>query len=83
MNGENIIDSTFIKKYTNLDDAYENFAPRNKVEREIIKVCNKLSELLIQKNRAYGNSALDPSRIFAKSDSVEQLNVRIDDKLNH
>ena len=37
---------------------------------------------LIDKNRAYGNSALDPVRIFSNSDNVEQLKVRIDDKLS-
>lgn len=37
---------------------------------------------LIDKNRAYGNSALDPVRIFSSSDNVEQLKVRIDDKLS-
>lgn len=71
-----------IKTYKSIDDAHEEFAPRNKVEREIVTLCNGLAELLISKNRAYGNSALEPNRIFAKSDSVEQLKVRIDDKLN-
>ena len=38
--------------------------------------------MLIDKNISYGNSALEPSRIFSTADSVEQLKVRIDDKLN-
>jgi len=38
--------------------------------------------MLIEKNRKYGNSALEPKRIFSKVDSVEQLKVRIDDKLS-
>ena len=38
--------------------------------------------MLIEKNIAYGDSALDPVRIFSKSDPVEQLRVRIDDKLS-
>ncbi|MCA9367015.1 hypothetical protein KC887_01980 [Candidatus Kaiserbacteria bacterium] len=41
-----------------------------------------LKTMLIEKNRKYGNSALQPARIFAKSDAIEQLNVRIDDKLS-
>ncbi len=36
----------------------------------------------MEKNNKYGSSALSPSRIFSKADSVEQLKVRIDDKLN-
>ena len=39
-------------------------------------------ELLLAKNDAYGNSALDPVRIFSRADPIEQLNVRLDDKLS-
>lgn len=38
--------------------------------------------MLIAKNASYGNSALDPVRLFAKSDAVEQIKVRIDDKIS-
>jgi hypothetical protein len=51
-------------------------------EKEIWDVCNDMAWFLIDKNRAYGNSALDPVRIFSNSDNVEQLKVRIDDKLS-
>jgi len=49
---------------------------------EIEKTCDEIKELLLDKNRKYGDSALNPVRIFAKSDAAEQLKVRIDDKLN-
>ena len=51
-------------------------------ETKISTVCDDIKELLIHKNRKYGNSALKPCRIFSKSSAVEQLLVRIDDKLN-
>jgi hypothetical protein len=38
--------------------------------------------MLIEKNIAYGDSALDPVRIFSKANPIEQLHVRIDDKLS-
>ena len=44
--------------------------------------CDAIKAMLLAKNTAYGNSALDPLRMFSKSDTVEQLNVRIDDKLS-
>jgi hypothetical protein len=44
--------------------------------------CSALADMLVQKNRAYGNSALEPVRIFSKADPTEQLKVRIDDKLS-
>lgn len=54
----------------------------NNTEKDIWDVCNDMAWFLIDKNRAYGNSALDPVRIFSNSDNVEQLKVRIDDKLS-
>ena len=42
----------------------------------------KLRDMLLSKNAKYGNSALEPKRIFSKADSVEQIKVRIDDKLS-
>lgn len=56
--------------------------PRNTVEVAIQNECNRISSLLIDKNRSYGNSALNPVRIFSRSDTTEQLKVRIDDKLS-
>ena len=49
---------------------------------EIAKICDDVKELLLYKNLKYGNSALDPIRVFSRSDTTEQLLVRIDDKLN-
>lgn len=37
---------------------------------------------LLDKNRKYGNSALEPMRVFSRSGPTEQLDVRIDDKLS-
>ena len=51
-------------------------------EMKISGVCDDIKELLINKNRKYGNSALKPCRVFSKASAVEQLLVRIDDKLN-
>lgn len=53
-----------------------------KTQLEIAQACDEIKQLLIDKNRKYGDSAMNPVRIFSKSDSVEQLKVRIDDKLN-
>ena len=54
----------------------------NEIELKISVVCDDIKELLINKNRKYGNSALKPNRIFSKCSATEQLLVRIDDKLN-
>lgn len=48
----------------------------------IREVCREVGDILVEKNRAYGNSALDPVRIFSEASPREQLLVRIDDKLS-
>ena len=48
----------------------------------IQEVCKEICKFLLEKNRKYGDSAVNPSRCFSKADSVEQIKVRIDDKIN-
>jgi len=51
-------------------------------ERSLREVLSEIQDLLLKKNAAYGDSALNPVRAFSKSDSAEQIRVRIDDKLS-
>ena len=51
-------------------------------EEQVKTLANGIADMLIEKNKSYGNSALDPVRIFSKADSIEQICVRIDDKLS-
>ena len=44
--------------------------------------CNEIRDLLISKNKAYGDSALEPDNIFSKLDSAQAICARIDDKLS-
>jgi hypothetical protein len=53
-----------------------------KTQEDIVRVTTQVADLLVAKNKSYGDSALHPNRIFSKSDTVEQLLVRIDDKLS-
>ena len=55
---------------------------RSQSQFDIATVCDQIKELLLEKNFKYGDAALNPARIFSKADTAEQLNVRIDDKLN-
>lgn len=48
----------------------------------IVEECQGLSDLLLKKNRAYGNSATEPLRVFSRVSTREQILVRIDDKLS-
>ena len=48
---------------------------------EILEVTAQVTNLLLEKNDAYGDSALHPIGIFSKGDAVQSLTARIDDKL--
>ena len=51
-------------------------------EDHINDVIDKVRDLLISKNRKYGDSAINPIRVMSNASPVEQILVRIDDKLN-
>lgn len=51
-------------------------------QKSVEAVTSAIASMLIAKNKAYGNSALDPIRTFSKANAREQLLVRIDDKLS-
>lgn len=48
----------------------------------ISNICDEIKEMLIKKNKSYGDSAIDPIRIFSKANTDEQIKIRIDDKLS-
>lgn len=50
--------------------------------QQVRQITTELADMLIAKNKSYGNSALDPVRVFSQSDTAEQIRVRIDDKLS-
>lgn len=67
--------------FENLEEAVKyNWA--NTFEEDVKIVLTRTKDLLVSKNKAYGNAALDPIRVFSQADPVEQLKVRIDDKLS-
>ena len=50
--------------------------------RDIVATCDKLCLMLLSKNKSYGDSALNPLRVFSRASPEESLLVRIDDKLS-
>ena len=53
-----------------------------KTEDIIKEEARKIVMLLLEKNKAYGDTANNPPKIFSKLDAVEGLCARIDDKLS-
>lgn len=54
----------------------------NEVAALIEMECDSIKSMLLAKNRKYGNSALNPVRIFSKASPDEAILVRLDDKLS-
>lgn len=48
----------------------------------VVDECLELCIMLLKKNAAYGDSAINPLRLFSQVNPVEQIKVRIDDKLS-
>lgn len=53
--------------------------PKN--QERITEVCDAMRDLLLEKNKRYGDSALNPLNIFSRLDSSGSIKVRLDDKL--
>ena len=51
-------------------------------EYKVRSVCNSIADLLVEKNKCYGNSALSPLNCFYKGNAETAIKVRIDDKLS-
>jgi hypothetical protein len=51
------------------------------VQIDIAKVFDNCRDMVLAKNRKYGNSALEPIHIFNKTEAVNSILIRLDDKL--
>ena len=49
---------------------------------KISAVCDGMKALLLEKNKRYGDSALNPIKVFSQLNSSEGIRVRLDDKLS-
>ena len=63
-------------------ECIDNVEPQNDTEHAIFDECVRIARTVISKNRAYGDSALNPVHVFAKASPVEQIRVQIDHKLS-
>lgn len=50
-------------------------------QQKIKDILSGMTDLLLYKNRKYGDSAINPKRIFYKGDSTNSILIRLDDKI--
>ena len=61
---------------------FGNGTGSKKPAQNIELVLESLKEFLLEKNKRYGNSALNPVKVFSKADSGASILIRIDDKIS-
>ncbi|MBQ3641938.1 hypothetical protein II906_08465 [bacterium] len=50
-------------------------------QKKISDITDAMKDLLLYKNQKYGDSAINPKKIFYKGDSTNSILIRLDDKL--
>ena len=50
-------------------------------QQKIHEIMEAMTDLLLYKNRKYGDSAINPKKIFYKGDSTNSILIRLDDKI--
>lgn len=50
--------------------------------QKISTICDSMKALLLEKNRRYGDSAVNPVCIFSRLNASEGIKVRLDDKIS-
>ena len=50
-------------------------------QQKIKDILSGMTDLLLHKNRKYGDSAINPKKIFYKGDSTNSILIRLDDKI--
>lgn len=70
---------------TKLSDSYMHTHMKEALytdtQQKLIDVLDGMKDLLLYKNRKYGDSAINPKKIFYKGDSTNSILIRLDDKI--
>ena len=56
-------------------------ASTTETQENIIALTGAMRDLLLYKNQKYGDSALQPKRVFYKGDAGNSILIRLDDKI--
>ena len=61
-----------------MDDPFGDATP---TQRKIREITEAMKDLLLYKNNKYGDSAINPKKVFYKGDNTNSILIRLDDKL--
>lgn len=69
------------KRISVIDTPSEERNEFTESQEKIVEICDAIKDLLLYKNKKYGDSALHPNNIFYKGDSTNSIKIRLDDKV--
>lgn len=81
LNDVEAISSDPIKLSDSYMHAHMNEALYTDTQAKLIDVLDGMKNLLLYKNRKYGDSAINPKKVFYKGDSTNSILIRLDDKI--
>ena len=75
------INTDAIKLSDSYMHAHMNEALYTDTQMKLVDVLDGMKNLLLYKNKKYGDSAINPKKIFYKGDSTNSILIRLDDKI--
>ena len=70
-----------LKRYEISEGLLKPYVDLPPTQQKIHEIMGAMKDLLLYKNQKYGDSAINPKRIFYKGDSTNSILIRLDDKL--
>jgi hypothetical protein len=70
------------KQLVETKESSKELKAQEKFRSEVHSILMEIEDMLVEKNKLYGDSVLDPIRVCSKADAEEQIRVRMDDKLS-
>lgn len=68
-------------EFANPTDIKMQHIEDTETQRKITDILNGMNCLLLYKNQKYGDSAINPKKVFYKGDSTSSILIRLDDKI--
>lgn len=63
------------------EEMKETIKEESSTSKKIKEILSAMTDLLLYKNKKYGDSALKPNNIFYKGDATNSILIRLDDKI--
>ena len=70
-----------LKRYEISEGLLKPYVDLPPTQQRIHEILGAMKDLLLYKNQKYGDSAINPKKVFYKGDSTNSILIRLDDKI--